>query len=162
MHMGNHGPHQIMTFCSHDCNVQRKTTDPCENICHPLLWRWSAPSIPSCMDIGFSSAFIVLLLGKNSSISTNSNSQIFWASLLDTVGRPSAGRKWDFAVTDLLLCLCLLSGTPDLLVVRPLCPQSAHHPSLPPSCHPKVYTCDYSSTRARRRYWCKLKQPLNR
>ena len=67
---------------------------------------WSVPTIPSCIDIGFSRAFIVLLLCKNPHVH-DLNFQILWPSLLDTVGKPGAGWRWDFTTIDLLLCLVL-------------------------------------------------------
>ena len=93
VHVRNHGAHQIMMFHSQYCDIQRIHVKTSATLLFGCCSYWSAPTIPSCMDTGFSRVLIILLLGKNSSMSTNSNSQIFWASLLGTTGRPGAGRK---------------------------------------------------------------------
>ena len=82
---------------------------------------WSAPTISSCMDTGFSNAFIVLLLGKTpypQTPSPRSSGPACW--------KRSGSQVLEGSVTSLLLfhcsVLCCLSVTLDLLVVRPPCP----------------------------------------
>ena len=48
--------------------------------------------IPVSVTLASSIAWIVLLVGRNSSISIKSNSHICWASFLEIVGSPGATR----------------------------------------------------------------------
>ena len=82
----------------------RETAGPRHDVSHPaallllllkLVTGFQIEYTPSHSDsdVNWSRAWTVLFLGKNSSISTNSRSQIVWGSLEVTVGRPGGARS---------------------------------------------------------------------